>query len=78
MPAGDAQVLSPGSLRDRMPAADRTELDAALKDALVETGAVGATARQLASRLEDRPDRVEAALAHLRLRGDVLRLGRGL
>jgi len=61
-----------------MPAADRTELDAALKDALVETGAVGATARQLASRLEDRPDRVEAALAHLRLRGDVLRLGRGL
>ncbi len=61
-----------------MPATDRAELDAALRDALGESGAVGATVRQLASRLEDRPDRVGAALADLQERGDVLRLGRGL
>ncbi len=61
-----------------MPAADRAELDAALRNALGESGAVGATVRQLASRLEDRPDRVGAALAELQERGDVLRLGRGL
>ena len=54
------------------------EFDAALRDALGETGAVGATVRQLASRLDHRPERVERALADLRLRGDVLRLGRGL
>lgn len=61
-----------------MSATPRLELDAALRDALGETGAVGATVLQLATRLDHRPDRVERALAELRLRGDVLRLGRGL
>jgi hypothetical protein len=72
------RFLVPTRSRGRMPATSPAELDTALKDALVETGAVGATARQLASRLEDRTDRVEAALTELRRRGDVLRLGRGL
>lgn len=49
-----------------------------LRHALGETGAVGATVRQLAARLDDRPERVERALSDLRLRGDVLRMGRGL
>jgi hypothetical protein len=49
-----------------------------LRDALGETGAVGATVRQLATRLDHRPERVERALTELRLRGDVTRMGRGL
>ncbi len=53
-------------------------LDLALRDALGETGAVGATARQLAQRIDRRPDRVERALVGLALRGDVRRIGRGL
>jgi len=61
-----------------VPPPARDELDAALRDALGETGAVGATVRQLATRIEDRPDRVERALRDLKERGDVLRLGRGL
>ena len=61
-----------------MAATAHGELDAALRDALGETGAVGATVRQLASRIEHRPERVERALRTLRDRGDVLRLGRGL
>ena len=61
-----------------MPETPPLEFDAALRDALGETGAVGATVRQLATRLDHRPDRVERALSELRLRGDVLRLGRGL
>jgi hypothetical protein len=56
----------------------RTDLDGDLRDALGESGAVGATVRQLAARLDDRPDRVERALSGLEVRGDVLRLGRGL
>jgi DNA modification methylase len=59
-------------------AASRSELDEALRGALGESGAVGATVRQLATRIEHRPDRVERALRGLRDRGDVLRLGRGL
>ncbi|MGA9840099.1 MAG: DNA methyltransferase [Thermoplasmata archaeon] len=61
-----------------MPESSRAELDGELRQALGETGAVGATVRQLADRLADRPDRVERMLADLRLRGDVLRMGRGL
>ena len=49
-----------------------------LRAALTETGAIGATARQLAARLERPAGQVEAALEALRARGDVLRLGRGL
>ena len=50
----------------------------ALRLALTETGAIGATARQLARRIHDDPDRVAAALRELRDQGDVLRIGRGL
>jgi len=50
----------------------------ALRAALTETGAIGATVRQLASQLADRPGRVEAALVDLRQQGQVLRMGRGL
>jgi hypothetical protein len=49
-----------------------------LAAALGETGAIGATVRQLARRLNDSPDRVEAALDDLERRGDVVRMGRGL
>ncbi|MGA8302153.1 MAG: hypothetical protein WA691_03380 [Thermoplasmata archaeon] len=61
-----------------MPEATHELFDDGVREALGESGAVGATVRQLAARLDDRPDRVERALAHLRLRGDVFRLGRGL
>ncbi len=54
------------------------EFPSALRAALGETGAIGATARQLASRLDDNPGRVEAALGELRDRGEVARIGRGL
>ncbi len=50
----------------------------ALRTALGETGALGATTRQLADRLDDSPRHVEAALGELRDRGEVLRIGRGL
>jgi DNA modification methylase len=53
-------------------------LSGALRAALDETGAMGATVRQLASQLSDHPGRVEAALARLREHGEVLRMGRGL
>ena len=46
--------------------------------ALGETGAIGATARQLAARIEMPRPRVEAMLERLRESGDVFRLGRGL
>jgi hypothetical protein len=61
-----------------VPETARAGLREELRDALGESGAVGATVRQLATRLDDRPDRVERALTDLRLRGDVLRHGRGL
>ncbi|MGI0070572.1 MAG: DNA methyltransferase [Thermoplasmata archaeon] len=61
-----------------MPESSDDGLGSELKDALGESGAVGATVRQLAARLDDRPERVERALADLRHRGDVLRMGRGL
>ncbi len=61
-----------------MAAVDRVDLPDAIRAALTETGALGATVRQLASRLDDRPPRVEAALAELRAQGRVLRMGRGL
>ena len=64
--------------RRPVPEATSAELGEAVRVALGETGAVGATIRQLAARLDRRPDRVERALADLRLRGDVFRLGRGL
>jgi hypothetical protein len=49
-----------------------------LRDALGETGALGATVRQIASRLDDTPERVSAALDRMERQGDVLRMGRGL
>ena len=50
----------------------------ALRAALTDSGAMGATVRQLARELDDRPPRVEAALADLARQGRVLRMGRGL
>jgi len=50
----------------------------AVRDVLGETGAIGATVRQIASRLEGRPELIAAVLDRLRRRGDVLRMGRGL
>ncbi len=50
----------------------------ALRRALVESGALGATARQLATRLASAPGPIEAALDELAVRGEVLRVGRGL
>ena len=61
-----------------MAAGARVELSDAIRAALTETGALGATIRQLASRLDDRPRRVETALAELHDQGRVLRMGRGL
>jgi hypothetical protein len=57
---------------------ERTDAPPPLRLALSETGAIGATARQLAARTERPPIQVERALERLRLRGDVLRIGRGL
>jgi len=54
------------------------EISGSLRAALGETGALGATVRQLAARLDDSPRRVEAALGRLQRSGDVLRMGRGL
>ncbi len=53
-------------------------LSAQVRVALGETGAIGATVRQLASRVDRPMDRVEAILDELRDRGEVLRIGRGL
>jgi DNA modification methylase len=61
-----------------MPASDATDLVGAVREVLGETGAIGATVRQIATRLSDRPDRVAEVLDALRSRGDVLRMGRGL
>jgi hypothetical protein len=55
-----------------------SDLSAQVRVALDETGAIGATVRQLASRVDRPPHRVEAVLDALRDRGDVLRIGRGL
>jgi hypothetical protein len=61
---------------------DVTELGpdeaAALRTALGETGAIGATSRQLASVVDLAPPRVHLALARWERAGEVLRLGRGL
>ena len=54
------------------------EVSGALRVALTETGAIGATVRQLARRIHHDPDRITAVLHELRERGDVLRIGRGL
>ncbi|HYB77251.1 MAG TPA: hypothetical protein VEE83_01025 [Thermoplasmata archaeon] len=54
------------------------DLTGAVRDVLGETGAIGATVRQIAARLDHRPDRVAEVLATLRSQGDVLRMGRGL
>ena len=61
-----------------MPTSGGTDLSGAVRTVLGETGAIGATVRQIATRLEDRPERVAEALQTLRRRGDVLRMGRGL
>jgi hypothetical protein len=49
-----------------------------LRAALGETGAIGATLRQLARRLDGSPASVAAALMRLESQGQVLRHGRGL
>ncbi len=61
-----------------MAAGSRGELSDAVHAALTESGALGATVRQLAHQVDDRPVRVEAVLADLADRGRVLRMGRGL
>ena len=61
-----------------MATSEGSDLTGAVRDALGETGAIGATARQLATRLDDQLARVTEALDTLRGRGDVLRMGRGL
>jgi len=61
-----------------MPPPNANDLTGAVRTVLGETGAMGATVRQIASRLDHRPDRVAEALDRLRRRGDVLRMGRGL
>jgi hypothetical protein len=71
-------LIGPSSSRRDVPASTRQLLDLELRGALGESGAVGATVRQLATRLDHRPDRVERALTALRRSGDVLRHGRGL
>ena len=76
-PASLRYYLGPSS-RARMSASDERSLVGAVRGVLGETGAVGATVRQIATRLADRPDRVAQVLDGLRDRGDVLRMGRGL
>jgi DNA modification methylase len=61
-----------------VPTSTGTDLPGAVRAVLGETGAIGATVRQIATRLDDRPDRVAEVLDTLRSRGDVLRMGRGL
>jgi len=61
-----------------MRSSDGDGISGPLRAALGETGAIGATVRQLADRLADEPTRVEAELDRLRRNGDVLRMGRGL
>jgi DNA modification methylase len=61
-----------------MAASEMGDLAGAVRVALGETGAIGATARQIATRLDHRPERVAEVLDQLRRRGDVLRMGRGL
>ena len=61
-----------------MPSSSPDGISGPLRVALGESGAIGATVRQLADRLDDSPGRVEAALVRLRRQGDVLRMGRGL
>ncbi len=53
-------------------------LSDALRSALGESGALGATVLQLARRIDDSPGRIEAALDVLSESGAVLRIGRGL
>jgi SAM-dependent methyltransferase len=62
---------APGSLAGPLSAA-------ALRRALVETGAIGSTVRQLAGRVGVGEPPVAAALSALEEQGEVLRLGRGL
>ncbi len=69
--------LNAGAFREPVPSEPDAFPDA-LRAALSDTGALGATVLQLASRLDDSPVRVEAALDTLRRDGEVLRMGRGL
>ncbi|MCI4344555.1 MAG: site-specific DNA-methyltransferase [Thermoplasmata archaeon] len=64
---------------DRAPSGPGASLDPkALRQALVETGAIGSTVRQIAGRMGANVPPVAAALTALEERGEVLRLGRGL
>lgn len=71
-------LLSGSGRRPPVEVGADTELDDAVRDALNETGAIGATVRQIAARIDHLPTRVAATLEELRGRGDVLRMGRGL
>jgi hypothetical protein len=59
-------------------AAGREDLSDSVRAALTETGALGATARQLATQLDDGLARVQRVLTDLANLGHVLRMGRGL
>ena len=61
-----------------MASSEATDLTGAVRGVLGETGAMGATVRQIASRLDDRAERIAEVLDTLRSRGDVLQMGRGL
>jgi DNA modification methylase len=64
---------------DRAPALAGEVIDPqALRQALLETGAIGSTVRQLAGRVGAAELPIAAALSALEERGEVLRLGRGL
>ena len=54
------------------------DLTGAVREVLDETGPIGATVRQIAARLDHRPEHVAEVLDMLRRRGEVLRMGRGL
>jgi DNA modification methylase len=60
------------------PAADAIDLTTALRSALGETGALGATVKQLARRTQRDPTLVADELGRLSGAGNVTRMGRGL
>ena len=71
-------VITPPRPSERVPTSGGNDLTGAVRELLGESGAIGATVLQIASALDDRPDRVAEALDALQSRGDVLRMGRGL
>ncbi|MGA8275275.1 MAG: hypothetical protein WB852_03130 [Thermoplasmata archaeon] len=70
--------LPPRDLNGALAPASNPTLSAALEHALGETGALGATVKQLASRVQREAAAVETELARLSRTGTVSRMGRGL